>query len=463
MNTRGVSERENPRANFEIFSECTDSQRGTACFRTNGGHQAAFTPNGRFLVGSVEHELKLWETGTWRELAKWDASAGLDRTHWAVDFKPRVICIAVSADSKTAALSTQDRRIHLWSVERQTPIASWPADQAEFATGPITLALSRDGRTLASSSPSGGQVWDVPTRKVRANFTASVPSSPFGFAFSPDDRGKLLAVGNRNGRLALWDTESWQVRDTFAGHEGDVRCVEFSPDGTLLASGSADGTIRLWNPSDLAPSNDVHELPTGSINGFGSENWRHFGVVQSDGTLSAWQLPEWKPIASRTPPPLPGFRFTALAGDRPWAALKDTNGAVAIEDLRTQQIITNWLAHGAVSVTVAFFHDSSVLMTYGDDTLKCWQLQPLRERWTKSVPNLKRRTWGIYPTTDGQRVILVSGSQLTVLDAATGDDIWQPQRQIALDKLQSTASTLQHRTSNIEHPTSNIQHRTPRF
>jgi WD40 repeat protein len=64
-------------------------------------------------------------------------------------------------------------------------------------------------------------------------------------AFSPDD--KILATGSVDGTVKLWDAKRGEELATLKGHKSWVNCVAFTPDGQTLATGSSDGTVRLWN------------------------------------------------------------------------------------------------------------------------------------------------------------------------------------------------------------------------
>ena len=63
--------------------------------------------------------------------------------------------------------------------------------------------------------------------------------------WSPD--GTLLVSGSQDGSIAIWDVESGELVRTLNGHTKTVTTLAWSPDGTLLASGSQDGCIRIWD------------------------------------------------------------------------------------------------------------------------------------------------------------------------------------------------------------------------
>ncbi|CAD8141537.1 unnamed protein product [Paramecium octaurelia] len=70
-------------------------------------------------------------------------------------------------------------------------------------------------------------------------------STVFSISYSPD--GTTLASGSFDTSIRLWDVKTGQLKAKLDGHSNTVSSVNFSPDGNTLASGSDDNSIRLWN------------------------------------------------------------------------------------------------------------------------------------------------------------------------------------------------------------------------
>ncbi len=83
--------------------------------------------------------------------------------------------------------------------------------------------------------------------------------SVLSVAFSPD--GQMLASGSLDDTIILWDVATGRpIGQPLTGHTYRVLSVAFSPDGQMLASGSLDGTIILW---DVATGRPIGQFLTG--------------------------------------------------------------------------------------------------------------------------------------------------------------------------------------------------------
>jgi WD40 repeat protein len=66
--------------------------------------------------------------------------------------------------------------------------------------------------------------------------------------YSPD--GSLIATASKDGNIRIWGASDGSVIRTLSGHGGGVNSIAFSPDGAMLVSGSDDRTAKLWNLAD---------------------------------------------------------------------------------------------------------------------------------------------------------------------------------------------------------------------
>jgi WD40 repeat protein len=109
-------------------------------------------------------------------------------------------------------------------------------------------------------------------------------------AFSPD--GKLLAAGSAKGRVRLWTVGGWLVH-AMDGHKGPIWSLSFAADGKTLATAGEDGTARLW---ELATGKERARL-TGHHGrvlavAFGPDG-NTLATGGSDGRALLWNLSEW--------------------------------------------------------------------------------------------------------------------------------------------------------------------------
>ena len=123
------------------------------------------------------------------------------------------------------------------------------------------ITFSPCGNLIAGGIEGGIRLWDAKTYETR--MVILLPRNcqrQFALAFSPCER--YLASGAwwwnmEKVSIRLWDVATGENIVTFWGHPTDVQDLAFSPDGTLLASGSFDGTILLWDMKPYLPPIDT--------------------------------------------------------------------------------------------------------------------------------------------------------------------------------------------------------------
>lgn len=135
---------------------------------------------------------------------------------------------------------------------------------------------------IAASNHIG--LWDPETMTETARFQYDAPLT--SIAFSPN--GDLVASGSVDNTLQLWNPRTHTLQATLRGHTGAVLSVVFSTDGTLIASGSMDDTVRLWNPQTRTLQATLRGHTGDVLNVVFSPDGSLLASGSADGTVRLW-------------------------------------------------------------------------------------------------------------------------------------------------------------------------------
>lgn len=283
-----------PRQRPGDASELADQQCKT--LRGHGGwvSSCAFLDSDTVISASYDHQVKLWRTSLYQEIGQLQA---IERP---------ILNAAYAPDGRTVAVALDDGTAGIWDAQSGAPLGrleeghDFLASTAVFLPGGerlITiagddtlrlwdvrhgteiwhvrgtgrrglLALSPDGTQIVTGSDEGkiAQVWDANTgeqlrtlstgrldelirqypKADRAELQKQLPDVT-AIDFSPD--GSLIATGDSAGMCWLWPLAESGRRQNFRAHDHAITSLRWLNEGAVLVTASADGSIAFWEVS----------------------------------------------------------------------------------------------------------------------------------------------------------------------------------------------------------------------
>jgi WD40 repeat protein len=207
----------------------------------------AFSPDGRMLATTDTFSVQLWNVAARRQVAALPVPSGNSVNE-----------MAFSPDGAILAAGTQDGT-ELWDVATRKQIAMLPIGGSAIFESGDAVAFSPDGTILAAGTTNGIQLWDVATRKLMTTVWPSDDETTMSVAFSPD--GKTLAAATIGDTVQVWDVPAGRQQEVVASINTDQQgTVMFSPDGTVLAIDTGS-EIQLW---DVATWQQISTVPANS-------------------------------------------------------------------------------------------------------------------------------------------------------------------------------------------------------
>lgn len=408
----------------------------------------AFSPDSKHLAAAGdEKKIFIWDPQSCCETVK----------EFEIDNKARSLKF-VTMNGKEYIAIASGQQITFWdsSTGKKNEALTLQISTADETVRILSLAVSPTNDMVAAGSEDGNiTVWELKTKEVK--FQACSFGDPEtnneeickvngdgetdirGLAFNAN--GSLLASGSSDHRVWLWnpDTGALLARSavgTEGGHINTVTSVTFNSKTGTIASVSWDNTVRIWEPSQNEDKTWKLEL-TESLTGHSNSIWAaayspdgiHLATGSSDKTLILWNVRQASQL---------GVPFKKLEGDA-WAlvvspdkkhfAAGDTFGGIHVWDfdgntLSNEQKIPN---EGGV-LALAYSNDSKWLASsgYSDNTIRVWDAATGKELW--SVENAHdQEVWALAFSPDNRWLASASFDQtVKIWDTTTHKLIMEP-------------------------------------
>lgn len=252
--------------------------------------------------------------------------------------------LTYTPDGQRIITCADDGKIKVWDVNSGFCIVTF----TEHTSGVTACEFSKRGNVLFTTSLDGSvRAWDLIRYR---NFRTFTTPTRLGFSsIAVDPSGEVVCAGSlESDQIHIWSVQTGQLLDQLAGHEGPVSTLAFSPDGTILVSGSWDNTVRLWSIFARTQTSEPLQCQANVLCVAVSPDSKQLAVSTLDGQLSFWSISE----AQQT---------SALDGRR------DASGGRRLGDRRAAANVAGTKAFN----TVTYSSDGSCVLASGNSKYIC--------------------------------------------------------------------------------------------
>ena len=386
----------------------------------------AYSPDGRHVAGaSYGSVVRVWDAETGATVATHDRH------------ESPALALAFSPDGLSIASSDDSGMVHV--REALDPIGRGYAIRGH-TSGIQGLAYSPDGTRLATGGLDGVvRVRDAGQTQGYRALSEDLGPPTSRLAYSPDGRW-LAAAAQRTDTgmttirdVRVWDVETGLVARTLVGHRDAVTDLAYNPDGTLLVSGSLDGTARLWEAA-TGRAAGILRTHRGPVSGVAFDpGGRRLATVGQDGTLRLWRARDAAVLKVLDVASGPLERV-AFSPDGRLVAAAGRDGRIHLLDAATLDPREARDLHAAAVTGLAFSPDGrSVASCSEDGKAVIWE--PSTSRLVRLETVDARAATGLAFSPDGRRLATSSRDwSIKLWDVRTGAEAFslRPRRGEAL-------------------------------
>ena len=286
-----------------------------------------------------------------------------------------VSAVALKDDSTLISVGG-DSDLRFWNLD--TGAQPWHTEVGLFLISDIAIS-SHDSRFVVYAGglffrPYIGMSYtdDGDIRGYLTGHTNTVNT----LSFKPGS--SILASGSNDDTIRIWDLtwDAWKSRPvrTLRGHGNDVESVAWSPDGTLLASGSRDRTVRLWDPDNGANTSILR----GHTHTVRSVAWSPDGTLlasaSNDDTIRIWDPMDTDSPLHVLEGHTGNVHTLAFHPTEAILASGSSDDTIRLWDSTTGAHKATLKGHTGSVNTIAWNSDGSLLVSGSDDdTIRLWE------------------------------------------------------------------------------------------
>ena len=235
---------------------------------------------------------------------------------------------------------------------------------------------SQQGQLVASGNSDGTiSVWNLSTGELITTLEGH-EKAVNAVVISRD--GELLASGSDDSTVKIWNLNNFELVRTLEGHQETVSSLAIAPNGKTLVSGSWDKTIKIWNPTtgELLQTLSDHSALISALTV--SPNGKLLASGSQDRTIKLWNLNTGELFGT-----LRGHSLSVLAiaisPDGKTLASGSGDGTIGLWNLLTGEKVVTLKGHADGVWSLAIAPDGGTLMSGSwDRTIKLWNLATAR-------------------------------------------------------------------------------------
>jgi len=266
-------------------------ERGTLRGHEDFVYSVAIHPDGKSVAStSWDGTARIWDSAT----GKQTHIMRYPRTHIKEQAEiTYVTSVAFHPQGDLVAVLSRESSVRLWNYKNNKVVHSW-AIPGHWQDSRVVF--SHDGSlVIAGSGDNSVYIWDVAT-KNRIHLEGDYGGPIRDVAI--DVKSKWVAAGGANERsdVRIWDLETKKLIHGLSGHGATVYALALAPSGRVLASGSIDGTVILW---DTITWQKIKELKNGSaVHGLAfSPNGTRLATGCADSSIRLWDTSSYQQVA----------------------------------------------------------------------------------------------------------------------------------------------------------------------